>query len=227
MFYQNNSMTPMAPVLKIGIIEDDPHYADNLSLILMQNPGLEIALISPSIEAATSSHAAALAQCHCVLLDINLQGQNGICGMPQLRGLLPAASQIIMLTLHEGTDTIREAFRQGASGYLLKSEKLQLLREYICSSLRLQAPAISRPVFEVLVQDSLRPQGPDLSYLTDREQEIYGFLLKGWDNKRMAAMLHISGATVNFHLKNIFIKRNVHTRAELLSKHLEAIQQVQ
>lgn len=218
-------MTPTPNTLQVCIIEDDPQYADNLSVILSRYPDLEITFISPSIEEATGRYASALATCHCVLLDINLEGQNGISGIPLLKSILPTNSQIIMLTLHESTDTIRDAFRQGATGYLLKADPLHLLQEYIYSSLRLQAPAVSRPVFEVLVQESLRPHSPDLSYLTEREQEIYGYLLKGWDNKRMAAMLHISGATVNFHLKNIFIKRNVHTRAELLSKHLEEIQQ--
>lgn len=215
------------PLLRVGIIEDDPQYADNLSLMLSGNRELVIAFISPSVEEALELHGPALSTCHCLLLDINLEGQNGISGIPLLKQLLPADSQIIMLSLHEGADTIRDAFRMGASGYLLKADPLHLLQEFITSSLRLQAPAMSRPVFQVLLHDSLRsvnPPAPCLDNFTEREQEIYGLLLKGWDNKKIASVLHISGATVNFHLKNIFIKRNVHTRAELLSKHLEEIQ---
>lgn len=213
--------------LVIGIIEDDPQFADNLALILGRNEGIRIAFSSPSIELAIYNHHKELSQCHGLLLDINLDGMNGISGIPLVKRYVPPHCQILMLTLHEGSEAIRDAFREGASGYLLKADSLNLLQEYIISSLRVGAPAISRPVFNQMVEGLLSKPAPaqaappKLPVLTDREQELYQLLLKGWDNKRMAAHLQISGATVNFHLKNIFIKMGVRSRAELLARHLD------
>lgn len=225
----DQSNTPDSTQLVIGIIEDDPQFADNLALILGRSEGIMVAFTTPSIELAIYNHHKELAQCHALLLDINLEGMNGISGIPLLKRYVQPRCQVLMLTLHEGGEAIRDAFREGASGYLLKADSLNLLQEYIISSLRVGAPAISRPVFNQLLESlqsapaPAQAAQPKLQELTDREQELYQLLLKGWDNKRMAAHLEISGATVNFHLKNIFIKMGVRSRAELLARHLEMV----
>ncbi|OLY92366.1 LuxR C-terminal-related transcriptional regulator [Cnuella takakiae] len=226
---RNQNNFPHHPEMVLGIIEDDPQFADNLALILSQNEGVRIAFTSPSIELAIYNHHKEMAQCHALLLDINLDGMNGISGIPLIKRYLPQHCQVLMLTLHEGSEAIRDAFREGAAGYLLKADSLNVLQDYILSSLRVGAPAISRPVFNQLLEGLLYNQPADkpaqsrLPQLTDREQDLYQLLLKGWDNKRMAAHLQISGATVNFHLKNIFIKMEVRSRAELLARHLELV----
>lgn len=211
---------------RIGIIEDNEDFAENLALLLEKKHGVSISFTSSSIEETVDWYAQELLHCHCVLLDIQLAGMDGVTGIPILQQLCTSGCQIIMLTLQEDRATVQAALAAGASGYLLKTDSILHLCEHVQSSLQSSYPALSRSVFNKLVRlaTTAKPQYTPLEKLTEREKDIYSRIVKGYDYKKIAAELGISTATVNFHMQNIFLKLDVHTKAELLSRHLESIQ---
>lgn len=213
------------PLLQIGIIEDNEDFSENLALLLEGQSGIVLAFTSTSVEEAINNHAQELFCCDGLLLDINLPGMDGVAALPVLQQLCKPNCQIIMLTLQEDRATIQAALSAGASGYLLKTDPILSLREQILSSLNGSFPAISRQVFNQLVRLATgnKLQASPLEKLTLREKEIYGMVVKGYDYKKIASESGISTATVNFHMQNIFLKLDVHTKAELLSKHLELL----
>lgn len=210
----------------IGIIEDNEDFAESLMLVLEELWQVKVLFQCDSIETAVSHHAAQLALCQCLLLDINLPGMNGVEGISVVRMLCPEHCAIIMLTLVEDRATIQGALRGGAQGYLLKTDPIVKLAEQVVHSVESRFPALSPKVYrELATLASAAPMkpAPDAE-LTRREKDIYQGVVKGYDYKTIASELKVSTATVNFHMQNIFLKLGVRSKAELLSRHLQMTQ---
>jgi DNA-binding NarL/FixJ family response regulator len=153
-------------------------------------------------------------------MDINLPGISGIECILKLREMaLPV--QFIMLTVFEDTDAIFRSLSSGACGYLLKHTPPAKLLEAIVDVYRGGSPMsgeIARKVVQSFQQPSVKP---DASInLTKREEEILGFLAKGFFYKEIAETLSISVETVRTHIRNIYEKLQVRTRTEAILKYL-------
>lgn len=212
--------------IRIVIIEDNEDFAESLRLVLAELWQITQVYHSVSVEAAVNELAGQVATCDCILLDINLPGISGVEGLEILKQLCLPDCAIIMLTLAEDRDTIKAAMQQGAAGYLLKTDPIVKLLQQVLNAVQNDFPALSKPVYHQLTQiagTAKKPLAPDAE-LTTREREIYQGVIKGYDYKSVAAELHITTATVNFHLQNIFLKLGVRTKAELLSRHLKMTQ---
>ncbi|OLY92363.1 two component transcriptional regulator, LuxR family [Cnuella takakiae] len=214
--------TPL-PTIGIGIIEDNEDFAESLILLLKEMWQVEVLFHSTSIEDAVDHHARNIARCQCVLLDVNLAGMNGVEGISIIRMLCAPGTSLIMLTLLEDRNTIQAALKAGADGYLLKTDPILNLVGQVIHSVQNKFPAISQKVYQqltTLANAAPARMVPDAE-LTKREKEIYQGVVKGYDYKTIAAELHVSTATVNFHLQNIFLKLGVRSKAELMSRHLQ------
>lgn len=156
-----------------------------------------------------------------LLMDINLPGMSGIACVGQLKGRCPKL-QILMLTRFEQSDTIFEALRAGASGYLLKNtppaELLQAIEQVNAGGAPMSMQ-IARKVIDYF-QQIPRPQS-DLDKLTAREQEVLALLAKGYLYKEISDSLGISINTLRNHLRAIYDKLHVHSRTEATVKYLK------
>lgn len=211
------------PQITVGIIEDNEDFAESLLLLLKEMWQVSVLFHCTSMEAAVEQHASDLMRCNCILVDINLPGMNGVDGIGIVRMLCAPNAALVMLTLVEDRNTIQAALKAGADGYLLKTDPILSLVTQIISSVQHKFPAISQKVYQQLTSmanASPAKMAPDAE-LTKREKEIYQGVVKGYDYKTIAAELHVSTATVNFHLQNIFLKLGVRSKAELMSRHLQ------
>ena len=114
--------------------------------------------------------------------------------------------------------SISEAFRAGASGYVLKQsafEELRLAIETVLANKRFLSQNIAPEVREALEHEWFRPEDYS-SDLTDRQREILVLLSQGGTSKKIAQQLNISIKTVEFHKANITRKVGVHTTADLI-----------
>ena len=152
-----------------------------------------------------------------VLLDACMPGVTGFTVTRQLKVMLPLAKVILVTMLTEAV-AISEAFRAGASGYVLKqsaSTELHTAIESVLSNKRFLSKNIQAEVQETVQDEWLRPEGYS-STLTARQREILTLLAEGRTAKQIAAELQISMKTVEFHKGNITHRVGVRTTPDLI-----------
>ncbi|MEO7342684.1 MAG: response regulator transcription factor [Luteolibacter sp.] len=157
-----------------------------------------------------------------VLMDINLPGLSGVDCVCKLKPLLPAVD-FVMLTMFGDRDRIFDALRAGAVGYLLKSDTSVVLIDAI-RQVRAggspMSPEIARHVILYFRHSAPEPKPGDaaLETLREREREILKLLAGGLQYREIGSSLNISIDTVRSHIRNIYEKLQVHSRAEASAK---------
>jgi DNA-binding NarL/FixJ family response regulator len=153
-----------------------------------------------------------------LLVDINLPGLNGIECVRRLKPLMPQ-TQFLMLTVYADTDHIFNALTAGASGYLLKETG----QKELIASLKLTyegGAAMTSQIARKLVQSfQPQPEKPEPNGLTPREQAILKLLSRGDYYKEIADSLGISVHTVSTHIRHIYEKLHVRSRAQAIAKY--------
>ncbi len=150
-----------------------------------------------------------------VVLDISMPKLNGLEAGEQLKKIMPDV-KLIFLTIHEDPDLAVEAFRLGASGYLLKgsaaSELFQAVQE-VYRGRTYVTPLIAEGMIESFARD---PERRKVSKLTPRQREILQLLAEGNSMKEVAAILNITPRTVAFHKYRMMDMLGLKSNAELL-----------
>jgi len=152
-----------------------------------------------------------------VIVDVAMPLLNGLDAGQQAKELLPGV-KLIFLTMNRDADVAAEAFRRGASGYLLKtcaaSELVVAVRQVLRGNSYL-SPKIARDTVDFLVRTDkkLIDEGRKL---TERQREVVQLLAEGKSMKELAAVLAITTRTAAFHKYRIMEVLNVKTNAELV-----------
>ena len=150
------------------------------------------------------------------LLDISMPTLNGLDAARELRRILPS-TRIIFLTMNEDPDVAAEAFRLGASGYLLKrsaaSEVAFAVREVMNQRYYI-TPLLTRDLVGSFVHpNELRKP---IHQLTPRQREVLQLLAEGRSMKEAAAILNISPRTIAFHKYSMMEQLRVQSTAALI-----------
>jgi DNA-binding NarL/FixJ family response regulator len=153
-----------------------------------------------------------------ILLDISMPLLNGLDAARQLTKLVPE-SKLIFLTMHATPTYATEAFKAGASGYLIKRSAASELKQAIQAVVRGQhymTPLITK---DVLAATLHHPEGQmrqrPVATLTTRQREVLQLVAEGNSTKAIASILHISVKTVEFHKARIMGLLDLHSTAEL------------
>jgi DNA-binding NarL/FixJ family response regulator len=148
-----------------------------------------------------------------ILLDISMPVLNGLEAARQIRKDSPTA-KLIFVTVHSDTPYVIEAFRAGASGYVLKrsaaSELLTAVHQVLDNNVYLTPLIRGAAVADFLKAPS--EKGPILS---KRQREVLQLVAEGHSAKEIAKNLKISSKTVEFHKGLIMKKLDLHSTAEL------------
>lgn len=153
-----------------------------------------------------------------VLMDIEMAGTNGLQGLHIIKKKY-AQVHVIMLTVFEDNDSVFEAIRAGASGYLLKKTPHEKINEAIFDVLDGGAPmtsSIARKVLDLFPKTPSRSE--ELNKLAPREQEVLNLLVTGHSYKMIAEKCGITLETVRSHIKRIYEKLQVHSATEAATK---------
>ena len=154
-----------------------------------------------------------------ILMDIEMPGMNGIEAVRVIKSHFPN-TLVLMQTANEEDDKIFDAICAGASGYLLKntapSRILEAIHEANLGGSPM-SPSVARKVLERFstIQKVSTKNEFDLS---EREKEILQLLVKGMSYKLIADACFLSIDTVKFHIKNIYEKLQVNSKAEAVAK---------
>ncbi|MEW2514432.1 response regulator transcription factor [Streptomyces sp. NPDC046870] len=196
-----------APV-PVRILVCDDHAVVRAGLLALLHSAPDIEVVG---EAGSGEEALALARKTApdvVLMDLQLgEGIDGVETTRRLRAE-PSAPHVLVLTTYDTDADVTRAVDAGATGYLLKAERAEDLFTAIHAAAR-GRPALSPPVAG-RVMSRLRNPRPAL---TPRERDILTHLSRGLSNHAIARALHISEATVKTHLRRVYDKLGVDTRA--------------
>ena len=148
-----------------------------------------------------------------VVVDVTMPLLNGIDATRQIKQAQPE-TRIIILTMNEDPDLAAEAFRAGASGYLLKRSAASELGTAIREVMKRRS-YITPLVAEGLV-GSMMEGGDGRPALTIRQREIVQLVAEGRSMKEVASILNIAPRTVAFHKYRIMEQLRIRTTAELI-----------
>lgn len=159
-----------------------------------------------------------------LITDFYLPDGSGLELIEQMRMLYPDSPRVL-LTRHDDDPHLLAALRQGVSGYILKdqgSEGVAALIAAIGKGEPGLSPEITRRMMQQFEHPPVDPDGGHPSMpssaesagLTQREIEVLSLLSQGWDRHRVGDALVIRPSTVAGHIKSIYLKLNVSTRAE-------------
>lgn len=200
----------------VSIVEDDPSIRQILTEWLNHAEGFRCHTVHDSAESALAKLPEE--QPRIVLVDINLPGQTGIECVRRLKPAMPD-TQFMMLTVYEDTGHIFDALKAGASGYLLKRtprEELLAALKQVQEGGSPMTSYIARKVVQSFYQtpaERLETEG-----LSPREREVLELLARGYFYKEITEALGISMSTVNTHVRRVYEKLHVHSRAQAVAK---------
>jgi DNA-binding NarL/FixJ family response regulator len=203
-------------MIKVAIVEDHKITREALERII--NLSTDCQCVCACATAEEALRAIPAHQPEVVLMDIQLPKMSGVECVAKFKELLPAA-QVIMVTVYEDPDNIFRALRAGASGYVLKRAKPEIILNGIREVQRGGVPMsveIARKVIAYFHAQAVATK--ETENLSNREREVLDLVAQGFSNKEIAERLGVSLDAVLWHLKHIYQKLHVHSRSEAILK---------
>ena len=205
-------------MIRLLVADDQPLFREGILMLLAADPALEVVG-----EAGDGAQAIALARelaPDVILMDLRMPGVDGVAATGQILAEQPRI-RVLVLTTFDDDDSVFQALRAGAVGYLLKdassAELRRAVREAAAGESPLQPAIASKVVAELtrrMAQDP-RPIGaPRDGLLSEREREVLRLIGAGASNKQIAARLCIAEGTVKNHVTHIFEKLGVDDRTQ-------------
>jgi DNA-binding NarL/FixJ family response regulator len=215
---QPNSETATKPPVRVALVEDQRDTRESWSRLISSFPDFTCICTCASGEEAL--RMIPIEKPDVVLMDVFLPRMSGIECTSRLKSMLPEIP-IVMLTASDEDEILFLALESGADGYLLKRTKPMELRDALLDVLSGGAPMTSEIARHVVASFRRKGGGVDPSIsLTAREEETLILLTKGYSNKEIADHLGLSIETVRSHLKNIYTKMHVRSRAEAVAHYM-------
>ncbi len=203
----------------IGIVEDNKKIRDLIQRYLDMQEGMSCPVAVDSVEKMLDyleEHKVP----DVMLMDIQLPGMSGIEGIGLIKEQHPDV-EIIMLTVYHDSHKIFDSLVAGATGYLLKHTSLSEIHDSIRKLLEGGAPMSPQIARKVIGHFSEKKKAKQVKYdLTPREQDIVNGLVDGLSYKLIADRYDISIDTVRAHIRNIYKKLHVNSKAEVIAKSL-------
>lgn len=159
-----------------------------------------------------------------VFMDIRMPTANGLEATRAIKAEFPNI-KVIILTVSDDEQDLFEAIKSGAEGYLLKNLRegeFADVVQRIAHGEPVMSPGLAKKLLKEFarLRSGMDRSEADLS-LRDREREVLEQVAYGWTNKEIAATLHISENTVNYHIKNILSKLHLRNRAQVAAWAME------
>ncbi|RKN05705.1 response regulator [Streptomyces radicis] len=193
-------------VITLLIVDDHPVVRDGLRGMFAASPGF--AVLGEAADGVEGVRLAVALDPDVVLMDLRMPGGGGVAAIREL-GRSGVRARVLVLTTYDTDSDTLPAIEAGATGYLLKDAP----RDELFTAVR--AAADGRTVLSPAVASRLvsRVRGPRNEPLSAREREVLRLVAKGTSNRRIAAELFISEATVKTHLAHVFAKLGANDRA--------------
>lgn len=205
-------------MIKVALVEDVEAIKAGQEKFLSLMPDIEVVLSCSSVEEFQEAFTKTLPKIDVVVSDIGLPGKTGIEGIGWLKSKSPS-TEFIMVSVFTDNDNIFKALCAGAVGYLTKNTSLQELYEGIKSVMKggsPMTPSIARKVIHYF--NPVKEH--DDNALSGKEKQVVNCVVEGLSYKLIADRMGITINTVRHHIRNIYSKLHINSKAELISKSL-------
>jgi DNA-binding NarL/FixJ family response regulator len=202
--------------LRILLVDDHVLFRKGIASLLSTRQDMEVVGEAGDGVEAVSQARETLP--NVILMDINMPKRNGLEATKIIKQELPEV-EIVMLTVSEDDESLFEAIKNGAKGYLLKKLEPEQLFGMLEGVRQGEAP-ISGVMAAKILQELKQPdritsgQQEPMDELTSREIEVLEQIVTGATNQEIAETLHITKNTVKIHLRNILEKLHVQNRIQ-------------
>lgn len=207
---------PSYTMINVIVVEDDLTIQGMLAKEISQSPEIKLAGAFGSIEEARTAHATITPPPDVIIMDIVLPGLSGIDGIRIFRNLWPGTNIIMFSVMDDGFNLFR-SLCEGAVGYLTKEASMDDIRTAIRDvheGKGSMSPTIARKI-----ADFFHSKRKVHEVLTAREQDIVDGIIEGLSYKLLASKLNISLDTVRKHIKNIYRKLHINSKAQLMQQY--------
>jgi DNA-binding NarL/FixJ family response regulator len=212
--------------LRVLLVDDHPLYLEGLRNMLRARGVHVVGMAQDGIEAqklAKTLHP------DLILMDVDMPRMGGLEATRAIKAALPDI-KIVMLTVAAEEETLFDALKDGASGYLLKSlnrRKFFALLSEVMRGETVLSPALAARILAEFSQHKPEqlPAEPDaqaevveagsFTDLTERQQEVLDLLVQNLSNKEIAARLYVTEQTVKYHVGQILKRLQLRSRYEL------------
>jgi len=204
----------------IRVLLADDHALMRRGIRDLLQADAEIEVIGEASDGREATQLAQKLKPDVIIIDLTMPELNGLDAIRFIRKDCPGA-EIIVFSMHDSEELIREVFAAGARGYVLKSDAALYLVEAVRSLSRHKpffTPRISEAILNTLVTSagSGKTEGSGMGPLSSREREILQLLAENKSNKEIAARLGISIRTVETHRRSIMQKLDANSIVELV-----------
>lgn len=207
--------------ITVTVVENDRITREGLALLLRASPGFALADAFGSVEEALNRSPSTSPDV--VLLDLHLPGRSGWEGVQLLKEHYPSAA-VLMLTVFEDTPNVFHCLCAGADGYILKRTPPAQLLDFVREAAGGGAPMSPEVAHKVVLL--FRKLHPDpqatLCHLTEQETRLVRLLADGHNYESAGSQMGITVNTVRKHVRSVYQKLHVHSKAEAVSKALRA-----
>ena len=201
--------------MKIRVLVVDDHAVVRSGLRRVVDAEKDMVTVGEAANAERAVFEALEHKPDVVLLDVVMPGKSGIEGMPALLQASPD-TKVLILSMQDDPQYVREAFEAGASGYVLKeaadTEVVGAVRA-VAAGERYVHPTLGARLVAAEAEERKRVESDPLS---EREREVLALLALGHTNQEIAALLYISVRTAETHRAHIMQKLGLASRAELV-----------
>jgi DNA-binding NarL/FixJ family response regulator len=195
--------------LRVMLVDDHRILLDGIKQLLQAEPDMEV--VAEATDARMGMNLLSFLPVDILVSDLSLPDVQHTDFIQEVRKKFPAL-KVLVLSMHDESELLRDVLKTGVEGYVLKSnsrEELVRAIRQIHLGERYLSPEVSLKLLE-------QEQRNHNSVLTDREIEIVRLIAKEYSNKQIADALFISERTVESHRKNIFRKSETHSVVGLI-----------
>ena len=203
-------------MIRLAVVEDNDQFRNALEAIIASQDDMLLTGSYPDAEKAyeATDHPAP----DIIITDLGLPGMQGNEFMIRIKQKFPQV-QFLVCTIHDDDETVFDALKSGATGYILKEmatvEDISKAIHELYNGGAPMSPYIARKVLATFQKPALNEEK---SLLSVREKEVLQLLSKGLLYKEIASTLGVSTETVKKHLKNIYQKLHVQNKIEAINK---------
>jgi DNA-binding NarL/FixJ family response regulator len=211
--------SPGGPVAKkkaVFLVDDHPIVRQGLSLLINREP--DLAVCGEAEEMHGALHAVQTAQPDIMIVDISLNGPDGLELLKNVRMSYPAMP-VLILSMHHESIYAERALRAGANGYIMKqeaSEKVLAALRRILSGEIYVSDRIANNMLQHYVHGANHSRNSSVAELTDRELEVFRLIGEGHGTREIAEALHLSVKTVESYQAHIKEKLSLRSARELV-----------
>jgi len=214
---QNQVIQPIAK-RRILVVDDHPIVRQGLALLINREPDLVVC--GEAEDATGAMHVLASAHPDILLVDISLNGPDGIDLLKNVRLRHPALP-VLILSMHDELIYAERALRAGANGYIMKqeaTEKVLIAVRRILTGEIYVSTRIANHMLRHYISGSGTLRNSSIADLSDRELEVFRLIGEGHGTRQIAEELHISIKTVESYQAHIKEKLSLRSARELMQR---------